>query len=143
MDRYLLDTNVLVSLISGEYDRIAPDVFSILKDYENQLYVSSVSVVELLQLYRIGKIDNTKRKKYKTALELQQAIEKEFYITIKPFAKEHTLTLSKLTIANGHNDPFDHAIISHAITEKLILVSSDTKFKHYTPQKLNFVFNKR
>jgi len=143
MDRYLLDTNVLVCLISGEYDKISPDVFSILKDYESQLYVSSVSVIELLQLYRIGKIDNRKRKKYKTALELQQAIENEFNIIIKPFAKEHTKTLSKLEIANNHNDPFDHAIISHAITEKLILVSSDTKFKYYTPQKLNFVFNKR
>jgi len=143
MGRYLLDTNIVVSMVSGELDNLSPDVFSIVDDYSNQLHISSVSVMELIQLHRIGKIDNVKRRKYETALELLQAIEEVFNITIKPFAKEHTLTLSKLTITNGHNDPFDHAITSHAITEKLILVSSDTKFKHYTPQKLNFVFNKR
>jgi tRNA(fMet)-specific endonuclease VapC len=91
-------------------------------------------------LYRIGKI---KTKKYKTVTALCDAIENEFYIKILPFAKQHTQTLSKLKIADGHNDPFDHAIISHAITDKLILVSSDRKFNDYVKQNLNFVFNRR
>jgi len=142
MGRYLLDTNIVISIITVELDNLSTDVFSIIDDNSNQLYVSSVSVTELVQLYRIRKIDNAKRKKYKTAFDLVQAIEDIFRITIKPFAKEHTKVLAKLEIANLHNDPFDHAIISHAITEKLTLVSSDTKFKYYTPQKLNFVFNK-
>jgi len=142
MNKYLLDTNILVFLISGELDNLSSDVSYIVDSYENQLYTSSVCIMELIQLYNVGRIER-KRKKYKTALELIQSIEKDFSITTKPFAKEHTLTLSKLQIVDNHNDPFDHAIISHAITEKLVLVSSDTKFKHYTSQKLNFVFNKR
>jgi len=142
MDRYLLDTNVLVRLVTGEHDRISPDILSIIDDYNNQMYVSTVSVMELIQLHRIGKIDK-KRKKFKVTEDLVRVIEKDFNIVIKPFAKEHAFTLSKLQVADNHNDPFDHAIISHAITEKLTLVSSDTKFKHYTTQKLNFVFNKR
>jgi len=142
MNRYLLDTNILVRLVTGEHDRISPDIFSILQDYENQLYVSSVSIMELIELHRIGKIDK-KRKKFKVTEDLVKVIENEFNIVIKSFAKEHALTLSKLQVIDNHNDPFDHVIISHAITEKLILVSSDTKFKHYTTQKLNFVFNKR
>jgi len=142
MGRYLLDTNIVVFMIFGEHDNLSRDVLYILQDYENQLYTSSICVMELIQLYNIGKIDR-KRKKYKTSLELLQAIEKDFNIIIKPFAREHTFTLSKLQVVDNHNDPFDHAIISHAITEKLTLVSSDTKFKHYVPQKLNFVFNKR
>jgi len=142
MERYLLDTNILVRLVTGEHDRISLDVFSLIDDYDSQLYVSSVSVMELIQLHRIDKIDK-KRKKFKFSEDMIKVIEKTFNITIKPFAREHTLTLSKLQVADNHNDPLDHAIISHAITEKLILVSSDTKFKHYTPQKLNFVFNKR
>jgi len=136
MDRYLLDTNIVVFMITGQDDEMSRDVHNIIKDYENQLYISTVSVMELIYLYRAGRIDQ-KRKRFKTALDLIQSIEDFLNIIIKPFAKEHTKTLSKLEIANNHNDPFDHAIISHAITEKLILVSSDTKFKHYTPQKLN------
>lgn len=72
-----------------------------------------------------------------------KAIEDEFFIEILSFNKNHTKTLSKLQIADGHNDPFDHSIISHAITDKLILISSDRAFENYTPQKLKFVFNKR
>jgi len=98
--------------------------------------------MELVYLYRAGKID-PKRKKFKTIESVIKALENDFRITIKPFAKEHTKILAKLEIANLHNDPFDHAIISHAITEKLTLISSDTKFKYYTPQKLHFVFNDR
>jgi tRNA(fMet)-specific endonuclease VapC len=60
-----------------------------------------------------------------------------------PFTEKHINTLSKLKIAEGHNDPFDHSIISHAITDKLILVSSDKQFENYRKQNLNFAFNKR
>jgi|SRR5690606_3084266 len=140
MARYLLDTNILMFLMSSELDDISSDVKSLMEDYNNRLYVSSISVTELLQLYRIGKI---KAKKYKTSTELQEAIEKDYFIEILPFAKEHTKTLEGLRISKNHNDPFDHAIISHAITDKLILISSDRKFEDYTAHKLNFVFNNR
>ncbi len=140
MERYLLDTNVLAFVILGDYDNLSVDIRTLLGDYTSQLYVSSVSVVELLQLYRIGKI---KPRQYKTAWQLEEAIEKDFHIKILPFGEEHTKILSTLRISNGHNDPFDHAIISHALTEKLTLISSDRKFEAYTSQKLKFVFNKR
>ncbi|MGC4128254.1 MAG: type II toxin-antitoxin system VapC family toxin [Bergeyella sp.] len=137
--RYLLDTNIVVYVISNDYE-ISNDTQSILEDYSSLLFMSSVSLIELAQLFRIGKI---KSKKYKSSTEMTKAIEEEFGIKILPFAKEHGITLTKLDIAENHNDPFDHAIISHAITEKLTLVSSDKKFKDYTSQGLEFVYNKR
>ncbi|MFA7444558.1 MAG: type II toxin-antitoxin system VapC family toxin [Flavobacteriaceae bacterium] len=140
MGRYLLDTNIVAFFISDDKDNLSFEVYDILTDYNNQLYISAVSVLELLQLYRIKKITT---RKYKTANELYQALEKVFYIEILPFIKEHTDTLSNLKIADGHNDPFDHSIIAHAITEKFTLVSSDRKFEEYISQKLKFVFNKR
>jgi len=140
MARYLLDTNILAFLISGNPENISHDVASILEDYGNQLYTSSVVVSELLQLYAIKKV---RAKKYANAIEIHKAIENDFYIKIVPFTKEHTGVLAKLIRMDGHNDPFDHAIISHAIAEKLILISSDKKFKSYRNQELSFVFNKR
>lgn len=140
MSRYLLDTNILVFLVSSEFDQLSENTKLIIEDYNNELFLSSVSVLEILQLFHIGKI---KPKKYKTANELYECIENEFYIKILPFAKEHLNTLSKLKIAFGHNDPFDHSIISHAITEKLNLISSDKKFKEYTSQNLQFSYNIR
>ena len=140
MSRYLLDTNILVFLLLSESDKFCAETKDVLYDNNNQLHTSSVCLMELLQLYRIKKIH---AKKYKTAENLCDAIESEFFIKILPFAKQHAQTLAQLKIADAHNDPFDHSIISHAITDKLILVSSDKKFKDYTKQNLNFVFNKR
>lgn len=48
MSRYLLDTNVLVFFILGETENLTTEITSILNDYNNQLYASSVSVLELL-----------------------------------------------------------------------------------------------
>jgi len=140
MNRYFLDTNIVLFFISGDLDDLSFDTLNILNDYNNQLYISSIMAVEIVQLFRIGKI---KPKKYKTADEVLIAIETDFFIKILPFAKEHIQILSKLKIATGHNDPFDYSIISHAITEKMILVSSDKKFEAYTGQQLFFSFNKR
>ncbi|OYU83820.1 MAG: hypothetical protein CFE24_09670 [Flavobacterium sp. BFFFF2] len=120
MSRYLLDTNVLVFMLLAEVDNISNDTQTILDDYSNQLFTSSVTVMEILQLLRIKKI---KAKKYQTPTELFSAIESEFYIKIIPFAKEHLSTLSKLQIPADHNDPFDHAIIAQALSEKMTLVS--------------------
>ena len=140
MARYLLDTNILVYILLQELDSLSTETMNILEDYDNQLFTSSIVVIEVMQLFRIGKI---KSKDFKTNNELYFGIEDRLNIKILPFAKEHANTLSKLKIQAGHNDPFDHSIISHAITEKMILVSSDKKFEAYTGQQLLFSFNKR
>ena len=140
MSRYLLDTNILVYVLLSEFDKLSDETKNILTDYENLLFTSSLSVMEILQLLRIKKI---KAKKYQTPTDLFIAIEREFFIKIIPFAKEHLSALSKLQIPTDHNDPFDHAIIAQALSEKMTLVSSDKKFKEYVPQRLRLVFNRR
>lgn len=140
MARYLLDTNVLVYMILNDLDNLSNETINIIFDYNNLIYTSSVAVIEMCQLYRLKKISS---KDFKNISDLLNAIENDFNIKILPFSKTHTETLSKLKIVENHNDPFDHAIISHAITDKLILVSSDGKFKEYASQKLNFSFNAR
>jgi PIN domain nuclease of toxin-antitoxin system len=127
-------------MLFGEKDKISQETQSILSDYNCQLYVSIIAVNELLQLWRIGKV---KSKKFKSANDLVKSIETDLLIKIEPFSIQNLEVLSKLIVSENHNDPFDHAIISQAISDKLTLISSDTKFKHYTSQKLKFVFNKR
>lgn len=73
------------------------------------------------------------------------AIEDEYYVKILPLGKEHMNTYSRLSInsIDDHKDPSDHVIISHAITNKLPLISSDQRFPYYTEQGLDLIFNKR
>lgn len=42
-------------------------------------------------------------------------------------------------IIDDHRDPSDHIIISHAITERMALMSSDTKFPFYRNQGLELI----
>lgn len=140
MARYLLDTNILAFLMLGDDSNLSTETLDILSDTSNVFCVSSVSVTEILQLYRIKKI---RPKQFKTIQELYRAIEDSFFITILPFTKQHTAVLSNLRVVEGHNDPFDHSILAQAITEKMPLISSDHQFKNYTSQKLDFIFNKR
>jgi PIN domain nuclease of toxin-antitoxin system len=142
MNRYLLDTNIIVFLILGETDDVSKDVSSILEDYSNLLYTDTIVISEILQLVRIGKLKLPK--KYKNGnMKIIRAIENDFRIEIKPYTRQHSETLAGLNIPDDHNDPFDHAIIAHTIAEKLVLISSDTQFEQYTKQKLKFVFNER
>jgi tRNA(fMet)-specific endonuclease VapC len=127
-------------MLFGEKDKISQETQNILSDYNSQLFVSIIAVNELLQLWRIGKV---KSKKFKIANDLIKSIETELLIKIEPFSIQNLEVLSKLIVSENHNDPFDHAIISQAISDKITLISSDTKFKNYTSQKLNFVFNRR
>lgn len=140
MNRVLLDTNIVVFMLTNQLAEISREVKAIIKDYSTLLEVSTISVMEIIQLCRIGKIQLKKGIKPE---DIPVYIEKEFFITIKGFSKYHTYTLAHLNVSNEHNDPFDHAIISHAITDRYTLVSSDSRFKQYEKQKLDFLFNQR
>ena len=73
------------------------------------------------------------------------SIEDEYGIYIRPINREHIHTYARLSLNTGqdHRDPSDHVIISHAITEHMPLISSDTRFGYYRAQGLDFIYNKR
>jgi PIN domain nuclease of toxin-antitoxin system len=136
MGRYLLDTNIVLFALhnSKELER---RVDELLGDYGNLLYISTISIQEIIYLYKRNKI----KTKWEKPEDILPSIEMNFEIL--PVKKEHLATYSGLSIVSDHNDPYDHVIISQAITEKITLISSDQKFEYYTNQKLNFIFNSR
>jgi PIN domain nuclease of toxin-antitoxin system len=137
--RYIVDTNILTYIIIDRYN-LSKDIFYIVTDYENQIYVSSESVKELICLFKTGRV---KVKGWKYASDIFDSIEKGLGYTISYVKKEHLKTLASLVPAPNHNDHCDHVIIAHALTEKMPLISSDGKFKDYERQGLKLIFNKR
>lgn len=139
--RYLLDTNTFV-FMSLDPDSLSNDVLMMLNEPDSLLYISAESVKELIVAYKKKRLGT---KKWKTAEAMVKAIEDVYYVEILPLKKEHMETLSRLRIneAMAHNDPSDHVIISHAMTEDLILVSSDTRFPFYRRQGLKLLYNER
>lgn len=139
--RYLLDTHILFYFVA-DHSKLDRDVTAILEDADNSLCVSAETIRELIVAYK-NKGFTTKR--WKTCEELINSIENVYGISILPLDKYIMQTYSELTLneAQGHKDPSDHVIISHAITLGLPLISSDTRFDFYCKQGLQLVFNKK
>lgn len=132
--RYLIDTNILIFLlIDNEF--IDKNVRYILSDFNNEIYVSSSSIFEIVHLFQNGRIST----RIKTAKDLLVTIEKEFDLKVIHSKKEHFEIFAKLPTVKGHNDPIDRIIISQSMTERIPLISSDGKFKEY--EHLDFIYN--
>ena len=139
--RYLLDTNIYIYLISDK-ESLHPDILTILSEPDALWCISTESVRELIVAYNNKGWGN---RKWKSAEDMVQAIEKTYYVDILPVQKEVMHTYSRLRINNSqnHRDPSDHVIISHAMTLKMPLISSDTRFDYYRKQGLDFIFNEK
>lgn len=139
--RYLLDTNILIYYMSDK-SSLSQNVLSVLEDYDSILCVSAETLKELIVAYR-GK--RLLEKFWNSSEDMIRDIENMFYVTVLPLSKEHLITYSRLRIneSQDHFDPSDHVIISHALTEKMPLISSDHKFLFYVNQGLDLIFNKK
>lgn len=139
--RYLLDTNIFIYL-AIDNDLISEDVFEKISEPDALLCVSTETVRELIIGYHKKSFDT---RLWKTAEDMVKAIENDFYITILPLQKEHMRTYAKLRpyVKDGHKDPSDHVIISHAITNDMILVSSDANFPYYVDYGLDLLYNEK
>lgn len=137
--RYLIDTNIFIYLAT-DLESVDKDVLMILNDPENQLFLSTVSAEELVISFNNK---NLLSKYWKTAAEMIDAIERDYNIGILPVNKEHVKSYARMRInkAQGHKDPYDHMIIAHALTERIPLISSDTRFPFYRRQGLDLIEN--
>ena len=137
MARYLLDTNIVLFFLSNQ-NELEKVIYDLLDDYSNLFYVSTVSVQEIIHLYKRNRI----KTEWKRVEEILPSIESA-NIEILPVTKEHLTAFASLSVSANHNDPNDQIIISQAIAGKYTLISSDHKFESYTKQRLDFIFNCR
>ena len=139
--RYLLDTHIFL-YIAQDNEYLDRNVMALLQDYDNTFYVSAETLRELVIGYN-NRSFSTKR--WKTCEELMKAVTEDLNINVLPLDEQVMQTYARLrrNEAQGHKDPSDHVIISHAITLGIPLISSDTRFEFYRKQGLQLIFNKK
>jgi PIN domain nuclease of toxin-antitoxin system len=137
--RLLLDTNIYVYMVSDRKS-LTRDVCTYLEDPENLKYLSIVSLQELITAFRTKKLLS---KLWKTEAEMISFVLNDPSVEIDNTDINVIRTLAALRIneVQDHKDPFDHIIISQAISHKMVLVSSDTKFPYYRKQGLRLIEN--
>ena len=102
--------------------------------------MSMESIKELVVAYRRKGLW---AKRWKTPEDIIDSVKNEYFIEVLPIREEHMRTFAHLTTndAQGHTDPSDHLIISHALTERMPLISSDRLFAFYRNQGLDLITN--
>ena len=135
--RLMLDTCAIIDLLT-DIDSLSKGTQALIEDPENVLFASAESMRELVVHFNNKKLLN---RYFKTSTDVLQAVENELDIEFLPVRRNVGYAYSRLTIneAEDHRDPSDHVIISHAITERMPLLSSDTRFWFYRNQGLELI----
>ena len=119
---------------------LTKDVSELIEDPENLKYLSIVSLQELITAFRTKKLLSNK---WKSEAEMISFVLNDPSVEIDNTDINVIRTLAALQVneAQDHKDPFDHIIIAQAISHRMTLVSSDTKFAFYRKQGLRLIEN--
>lgn len=137
MSRLMLDTCVVVDMLI-DFDGLDKCVVDMLEDPENVLFSSFETMRELVVLFNNK---NLLSKQWKAAEDVIRTVEEDLNVEFLPLRPRVGYTYANLQLneGQGHKDPSDHVIISQAITERLTLISSDTRFGFYRNQGLDLI----
>lgn len=135
--RLMLDTCAIIDLLV-DMDNLSKGAQALIEDPDNILFASAESMRELVVHFNNKRLLN---RYFKTSTDVLKAVETELDIEFLPVRRNVGYQYSRLTIneAEDHRDPSDHIIISHAITERMPLLSSDTRFPFYREQGLDLI----
>jgi PIN domain nuclease of toxin-antitoxin system len=117
--KLLLDTHIWIWMVL-EPTRLSRRVARALDDVENQLWLSPISIWELLMLTRKGRVQLDEDAVSWTRRTMQQ-----LQLHEAPLTTEVALETSALSLA--HSDPSDRLIAASAKVFDLTLVTADEK----------------
>ena len=131
MRRYFIDTCVLIWLI--ENNKRVRKVASDIKYYQGDFAISIEVVKEFANLLATEKLkmDYDEKKLIRKLMELG--------IEVCYIEKKHLKYIFELPYFPEHGDQNDRNIIAHAIADKRILISGDTRFALYETAGLKFL----
>lgn len=117
--KILVDTHIFLWMLSSP-EKLHQTWRYELESSSNEVFLSSISIAELMIKHSIGKIEIAF-----DPVEMAQ----EMGLEILSFSGMDAITLGGLPLF--HKDPFDRMLIAQSIMNKLTLMSDDIKFKQY------------
>lgn len=120
--KFLLDTHLLL-WAAGTPTRLSQDARFLLESPENELFFSAASLWEIAIKSGLGRTDFQVDGRL-----LRRSLLDNGYSEL-PISSEHAVALDLLPFL--HKDPFDRILISQAIIEGIILLTSDPLIEKY------------
>jgi PIN domain nuclease of toxin-antitoxin system len=121
--KYLMDTSVLIhSLISQP--KLNHRALELLADNSSELYLSAVSSWEITIKVRAGRLLLPERPAEFVTRAMQ-------VMSLRALDITHLHALAVDALPNHHGDPFDRMLIAQAVSEQMILLTTDRTFQKY------------
>lgn len=133
MNRYLLDTHVVLWILF-DVDKIPISTLEIIKDIDNEIFISAASFWEISIKYNLNKLDINNF----NVSELPKIFTEQGY-KIMSISSNETSTLWQLKL-DHHKDPFDRILIWQAITNNFIFISNDINMSPYKMEGLRLMW---
>ncbi|ABZ92962.1 Conserved hypothetical protein [Leptospira biflexa serovar Patoc strain 'Patoc 1 (Ames)'] len=121
--KYLLDTQIFIFALENP-TMIPPKIRKVLESFESELFVSDVSVWEMIIKASIKKL------KFKS--DIKQVITKGYDVLgANDLLIQKSHIFRSMTLPFHHKDPFDRLLASQALEEDLLFLTTDVIFKKY------------
>ncbi|GHV86517.1 twitching motility protein PilT [Spirochaetia bacterium] len=132
--KVLLDSHTLLWSI-GKSDELSKRALVELKDINNDILISAISLWEIALKYSIGKLIIEK-------IDIQNIPEYciRMGYTLIPLDPIEALNSLQLPFKEKHKDPFDRMLIYQCIRNGYTLLSKDRKFEYYKEDGLKYIW---
>ena len=122
--KLLLDTHIFLWFINGD-QRLSNDLRDSIRNPDNEVYLSVVSVWEAIIKYQIGKLPLPE------APEIYLPKQRDRHLIASLNLDESSVAqLAKLPLL--HKDPFDRILICQALQHDLTIATVDTAIRAYS-----------
>ena len=122
----LLDTHAFLWAVTGDR-RLSSPARALIEDGENQVFLSAVSMWEIVLKAKAGKL----HVEGSVAKVLEEQM-RQARIAPLPIYPAHVLRV--VALPPIHKDPFDRLLIAQAQAENLALVTRDLEIRRFTVQ---------
>ena len=126
--KLLLDTHIFLWYITGD-PRLPAIVLPLIRDPDNEIYLSPVSVWEIIVKHQLGKLPMPQPPATYAPQQRQR-----HQIKSLPLDENSVTNLGQLPAL--HKDPFDRMLICQAIQHDLALASVDDAVRNYSAHVL-------
>jgi PIN domain nuclease of toxin-antitoxin system len=122
--KILLDTHIFLWFISGDA-QLSTDVRDAIRDPDNQVYLSAVSVGEAIVKYQLGKLPLPENPE--TYLPKQPDLHQIVSLALDESSVAQLAKLQPL-----HRDPFDRMLICQALQNGMTIATVDGAIRAYS-----------
>ena len=131
--KLLLDTHTLLWAI-GKTGELSETVAQAVKNPNNEILISAVSLWEIALKYSLGKLT--------VDFDIEKIPEycKQMEFALIPLEPIDALSALRLPQKDNHKDPFDRMLIYQCIKNEYTLVSRDTRIRLYKNDGLKYIW---